>query len=131
MFHPTFKIEIPTVSKPVLSDFKKKQVLQNELFVLLGQEDMRKTNLPRYKIFLKKHRLHHSKESVTLWEKCKEKDCKKIPAINSKQSLGFFTCYVKYDDMYALISKVKDMLNREESPTCYVYSLNSLSTVAR
>jgi hypothetical protein len=122
MLKAFFKIEIPKETKP-LSEREKRWIVQREIFADIEKEDLRITNRPRYITFLKRYKLRHNPESIKLWKKNKDKDCKKINQMN-KKSFGFFTSHLKLDDLFFIKSVINDKLVRGESPTMYVLSLS-------
>lgn len=118
--------DIAPVEKP-LSETEKRWIIQREIFPYLEQEDMRLLNWKRYVNYLKKYKINEyklgRKETIKMWNKCTDKDVKRIRPIN-KKSFGYFTSHVSSDDMFAVKSRVIDCVNRGESPTCYIYSLS-------
>lgn len=120
---------LPLAIEKPLSEREKKWILQREIFSLIEQEDIKKLNWKRYIAFLKRYRVSEREigrdMAVKMWKKCRDKEYKQIRKLSSK-SFGFFTNHVRSEDLFALKSKAQDMLNRSESPTCYIYSLSKV-----
>lgn len=117
------EIALPNIQTKPLNKNEKRWTLQREIFFILQQEDMRRFNLPRYKQFLQLNKLRHSPQSIKLWEKSKDKTVKKVKPLTSK-AFGIFTAHLDEEALWYVKSVVQDKLNRGESPTCYIYSLN-------
>lgn len=118
-----YQIALPDVQTKPLNRNQKRWTIQREIYFILSQEDIRATNLPRYKLFLKKQKLRHSPQYIKLWEKSKEKDVKKLRMLSSKQ-FGFFTHHLDEDALWYVLSIVKDRSSRNESVLTYILSLS-------
>lgn len=111
-------------SKP-LTDFQKKVIIQNEVFALIEQEDVRILNRQRFIQWLKSHKMRYNETSLRDWKKDKSKETKPIKKLD-KKTYGFMTSHLKTEhDFSYLKSVIQDKLNRSESPTLYILSLNS------
>lgn len=124
-------INIPIFDEKELSQFQKKVIVQNEVWDLIAQEDVRILNRSRYITYLTRFKMHHSDTSLASWikesnkKKIDNKEWKKIAALD-KRSYGVLTCHLKtYQDFEYIRSVVQDKINRKESPTLYILSLNS------
>lgn len=120
-----------TESKP-LTNREKKWIVQNEIFDLIQQEEIRVLNWHRYCAFLKKYKLDFRKNGqercIKLWKQTarlpKDKDVRPIKKLD-KRTFGFFTAHLDLEALFYIKSVIQDKLNRSESPTLYILSLSS------
>ncbi len=121
---PTFAVE----QKP-LTGREKRWVLQNEIFVLIKDDAaLKKENWNRF-VTWRKTISHNPRTTVQKdlerqWKREAKGSLKYIRPISNKRSLGFFTSHLDEEALWFVKSVVQDKLNRGESPTCYIYSLN-------
>lgn len=115
-----FILDIPKDIKVTKND--ERWYIQRQIENILNAEDMRQTNLPRYKAFLKEKKLRHNEESKALWLKCKDKQFKKMEKI-PKKTFGIFTARLNNEQLYRVLSECRDLSNRKGSPNLYAWSL--------
>lgn len=115
-----FILDIPKDIKVTKND--ERWYIQRQIENILNAEDMRQTNLPRYKAFLKEKKLRHNEESKALWLKCKDKQFKKMSKI-PKKTFGIFTARLNNEQLYRVLSECRDLSNRKGSPNLYAWSL--------
>ena len=115
-----FILDIPKDIKVTKND--ERWYIQRQIENILNAEDMRQTNLPRYKAFLKEKKLRHNEESKSLWLKCKDKQFKKMSKI-PKKTFGIFTARLNNEQLYRVLSECRDLSNRKGSPNLYAWSL--------
>lgn len=115
-----FILDIPKDIKVTKND--ERWYIQRQIENILNAEDMRQTNLPRYKAFLKEKKLRHNEESKALWLKCKDKQFKKMSKI-PKKTFGIFTARLSNEQLYRVLSECRDLSNRKGSPNLYAWSL--------
>ena len=118
-------IFIPQQQVKELSEFEKRRIVQNEVWDLISKEDVRILNRSRFVTWLKAHKWRYNETSLKEWKKDPSKATKPIRSLD-KKTYGFMTSHLKtVDDFFFLKSVITDKLNRNDSPTLYILSLNS------